>query len=218
VTQLLTGLMFALWSVPVGAAEQAPARQISGVVVDAEGLEAPGVPVMLHRMGEGGGGLLAADTTDGSGRFAFALPEDDAQALHFAAASAEGVLFVGPVLAPGAAVPDPYRIRLRTGLPAGSIVLEEGSVLSPVAFGEARPPGAVATAPPADDPRPAALAMLGVVAILLAAVVYLRRGARGTAFRRAIVELAELGEPDPDPSLVERRAELRERAHALRPR
>jgi hypothetical protein len=210
--------------VPCVGLGQEPERRIDGVVVGADGESVAGLAVMLHRMGDAGGALLATDTTSAEGRFSFTIPDDEPGALHFAAASAEGALFVGPVLAPGAEVPDPYTIALRPGIDAGSVVLEDGSVLPPDAFGSAPTP-APATAPAPEDPRPAALAMLGTLALLLALGLHWRDGARRSAFRRAIVELAELDAGDAAGARVprgldpeERRDELRERAHALRPR
>ncbi|HSM37143.1 MAG TPA: hypothetical protein VK837_12145 [Longimicrobiales bacterium] len=211
--------------VPCVGTGQEPERRIEGLVVGTGGETAAGLPVMLHRMGDAGGALLATDTTSAEGRFSFTIPEDEPGALHFAAASAEGALFVGPVLAPGAEAPDPYRIVLRPGVEAGSVVLEDGSVLPPDAFSSATPLAQPSTAPVRDDPRAAALAILGTLALLLALALHARARARRAAFRRAIVELAELdageaggGHVPRGLDLEERRNELRERAHALRPR
>lgn len=200
------------------AAQDAALLDVRGVVLDAAGEPVTRTPVMLHRMSEAEGGLLAADTTDAEGRFAFSVPAGADEALHFAAASAGGALFVGPVLGAGREVPDPYVIRVREGVAQGSIVLEDGSVLSPDAFGAAAPAAAAAAASGERDSRRVALVFLGVAFLLAAGALHVRERSRERAMRKALVELAELRAAEASPTLDERRAELRERAHALRPR
>lgn len=191
---------------------------IDGIVRDAQGVAVGGVPVMLHRMSDAGGGLVATDTTDAEGRFRVVLPGGRQGAVHFAAASVAGGLFVGPVLAAEAAIPDPYAIRIRAGVLPGSIVLEDGSVLGPDAFGSADPVPPAVPAPPADDPRAAALALLGVSSLLVGLALVGRDRGRAQARRRAVAELAELRAAGADGPAQARRDELRERLHALRPR
>ena len=201
----------------VGAAQDT-GEAIDGVVRDAQGAAVGGVPVMLHRMSDVGGGLVATDTTDAEGRFRLVLPGGRQGAIHFAAASVAGGLFVGPVLAAEAEIPDPYAIRVRAGVVPGSIVLEDGSVLGPDAFGSADPVRSAVPAPPADDPRAAALALLGVSSLLVGLALVGRDRGRAQARRRAVAELAELRAAGADGPAEARRDELRERLHALRQR
>ncbi len=211
-------LALALTGAGALAAQDGAVLEVNGVVLDDADAPAAGIPVMLHRMSDAGGGLLASDTTDADGAFSFSVPLAADSSLHFAAASAAGVLFVGPVLGAGRAVPDPYVIRLREGIAAGSIVLEDGSVLAPDAFG---PPARTPPAPASGgerDPRRVALVFLGVAFLLIAGALAVRDRSRERARQRAVAELAELRGAEPTPAVEERTAELRDRAHALRPR
>ncbi len=127
---------------------------------------------------------------------------------------------MGPVLAPGRDVPDPYVIRVRGGVTAGSIVLEDGSVLPPSSFGAAAPAaiGDPSAGAVERDPARVALVFLGIALLLGAGALAVRSLAGERARRRALVELAELRAVGAGPRVAERTSELRERAHALRPR
>lgn len=219
---LLGGLGTAL-AIVAGAAggtavAQAPDPGIRGTVLGPDGAPLAGVEVMLHRMTDTTGGLVARESTDSAGRFAF--PVADRQgAVLFAAASRDGVLYVGPVLAPEAPLPDDYQIRITGAAETGSIVLEDGTVMPPAAFS-----GALVETPPPPtsgdrDARRTTLVFLGLASMLAAFAFVWRDRARARSWRAAILELAELG-ADPEAGVAhrERVAELRERAHALRPR
>lgn len=208
----------ALLALLMPVAVQDGPEAIDGIVRDSRGAAVPGAPVMLHRMSDAGGGLLATDTTDAEGRFRLVLRDGRQGAIHFAAASVAGGLFVGPVLAAEAAIPDPYAIRVRADVAPGSIVLEDGSVLGPDAFGPADADRPAIPPPPVDHPGAAALALLGVSAILVGLAMVARDRGRAQARRRALAELAELRAPGEVGSTEARRDELRERLHALRPR
>ncbi|HUG02545.1 MAG TPA: hypothetical protein VML95_11820 [Longimicrobiales bacterium] len=203
---------------PALAAQGGEPLEVRGLVLDERGDPASGTAVMLHRMSERDGGLLAQDTTDGSGRFVLSVPLTAEPAVHFAAASTGGVLFVGPLLNVGGEAPDPYVIRVRAGIAPGSVVLEDGSVLAPEAFGPPSVGSPTPTPPATPDARRTSLVFLGVVALLAAGALLLRDGARARALRRALLELAELRDAEPTPPVEERRLELRERAHSLRSR
>ncbi|MEN8375481.1 MAG: hypothetical protein ABFS34_08535 [Gemmatimonadota bacterium] len=217
--------MMALLAVALvsAAGEAAPVQaddsiHVRGVVVAPSGDPVGGVELMLHRMSDEGAGLLASGAGQPDGSFAFAVDAPGGPAVHFVAASVGGALFVGPVVEAGADFPDPYTIRVRDGIEAGSIVLDDGSVLPPAAFGgDATRPAAPAP-PPARDPVPTTLVFLGLSALLVGAALLVRGTSRANAWRRAVVELAELRDVPATGAVEERRAELRERAHALRPR
>src|SRR5688572_30607864 len=73
---------------------------IRGRVHDEKGAPVPNIEVLLHRVTvAGGGGTVAADTSDAAGAFTLvAPPEADSAAIFFVAVREGGELFMGEMM------------------------------------------------------------------------------------------------------------------------
>lgn len=154
-------------------AQPAEAQQqtLPGQVLNAQEQPVPGLEVFLHRVTEGGGTIVATDTTDAAGEFALRVQTDAPEAVFFVAARYEGQLHIGSML--------------RAPFPQASYVLRVG--IDPV---NVTPE--VAETPASPDRRGITLAVMS--ALLLAAGIAALRMMRPPAERRMLLRLAQLEE------------------------
>lgn len=113
---LLTTAAFAVALAPGLAA----AQQLSGVAQGPEGQPLSGLPVVLHRVGGGGGAFVATDTTTPEGRFQFPLGEADS-AIYFVALRYDGRMYIGPAVEGGGEAVSGYVVRVEPGSEAGAV-------------------------------------------------------------------------------------------------
>ena len=157
---------------------------IRGRVIDDRGAGVPGIEVLLHRVTTTSGGSVALDTTDAQGAFTLVAPPDtNSDALYFVAVQEGGQLFMGEMQR----MPFPDTLEY---------IIE---ATDPVQFG---PPE---VAP--EDRRAGIFVILGGV-VLVAAVVLFALRRRPPAYRRILVELANLDDNDTSEATARRRRQL----------
>jgi hypothetical protein len=172
-----------LGSTGIPAAGQA----LDGVALGPDGSALDGVPVVLHRVGGGGGAFVATETTDPEGRFRFLLESADS-AVYFAALRYEGRMYIGPAVQGGGAEPiTDYLLRVEPGA-------EAGAVASALSGNAPTPPAALpAGRGAADSSDTGALLLVGLLALTAAAIFLLAAPRyRRQRTRDALIELAEL--------------------------
>ncbi|NIP78201.1 MAG: hypothetical protein GWM90_02960 [Gemmatimonadetes bacterium] len=187
------------------------AQEIAGMAVGPEGEPLAGVPVVLHRVGEGGGAFVATDTAGPDGTFHFAIESPDS-AIYFAVVRYEGRMYVGPAAQAGAEPVTGYVLRVEPAAEAGAV----GAALSgrAPAMPPARPASRTGDAASNDIGAIVLVALLGLstaTAFLVAAPRYRRRRTR-----EALVEIAGIDRRLDDPEFDGDRADLRQRRDALR--
>ena len=158
--------------VPFAAPAAAQQQQLTGQVLDAEERPVAGLEVVLHRVTEGGGTIVASDTSDTEGAFTLRSGDDPPDAVYFVAARYEGQLHIGSML--------------RAPFPAGEYVLRVGG--DPVTA-----PVETPVRPVAGSRRPA-IALMVMVGLLGLGVFGFVRAARPSARRRLLLRLAQLEE------------------------
>jgi hypothetical protein len=167
-----TGLLAIVGGLVRFAAPAAAQTQtLPGQVLDARAQPVAGLEVFLHRVTEGGGTIVATDTTDAAGAFALRVDGAVPEAVFFVAARYDGQLHIGSML--------------RAPFPAADYVLRVG--VDPVT---ATPEATSAPATP--DRRGITLLVMGM--LLLAAAVAALRMLRPPAERRMLLRLAQLEE------------------------
>lgn len=173
-----------------------------------EGEPLTAVPVVLHRVGGGGGAFVATDTTTPEGRFRFALDQGDA-AIYFVALRYGDRMYIGPAVESGGDPVTGYVLRVEPGSEAGAVAsaLSGQGVTGP-------PPRTPARTGPASSDTGAfvlvgLLALAAVAAFIIAGPRYRQRRMRQSLIQLATVENA-LADPVGD--------EDRERLQATRDR
>ena len=161
---------------------------IRGRVHDEKGGPVPRIEVLLHRVTvAGGGGTVAADTSDADGAFTLvAPPETDSAAIFFVAVREGGELFMGEMMR----LPFPDTLEY---------LIEAGD--DPVRLAE----------PVAPEDRRAGLFVILGGAVLVAGVLLFAFRRRVPKHRRLLVELANLDDKDKSSGAERRRRHLYER-------
>lgn len=192
----------------------AAAQEILGVAIGPDGEPLAEVPVVLHRVGMGGGALAGTDTTGADGAFQFPLEAGDS-ALYFAAVRYEGNLYIGPVTGAGGAAVSEYVLQVSPSSEVGAVG---------AALGDPGPPPPAAARPgrstPASGSDAGALWLMGLLALTAAGVfVYTAPRYRRRRTRDAVLEVAGIENRLADPSETlspDEREELRERRDRLK--
>ncbi len=175
----------------------AGAQELTGVALGPDGQGLAEVPVVLHRVGGGGGGFVATDTTDAEGGFRFALESADT-AIYFAALRYDGRMYIGPALEAGGEPVSDYILQVEPGSEAGAVA----SALS--GTGPAPMPARPAQAAGGGGSDTGALLLVGflalasVAAFLYAAPRYRQRRTRDAVIQLAAAENALADGPDPE--------------------
>jgi hypothetical protein len=185
------------------------AQEVTGVALDPAGQPMVDVPVVLHRVGGGGGAMAGVDTTDADGGFRFTMAAGDS-AVYFAAVRHEGRLFVGPAIQAGQEAVTGYVLQVGPASDVGSV----GAALS-------------GAAPPVTPARPAArqgggdtgalwlvslLALTAAVTFVLTAPRYRERRTRDAVIEVARIENRLAGASDElSPEDLQRLKERRDR-------
>ncbi|HEY0672433.1 MAG TPA: hypothetical protein VGD27_09215 [Longimicrobiales bacterium] len=160
---------------------------IRGRVIDENGAPVPSIEVLLHRVTTSSGGGVATDTSDANGAFTLVAPPDtDANALYFVAVQEGGELFMGEMQR----LPFPDTLEY---------IIEAGN--DPVQMPQPAPP----LQP--EERRAGLYVILGGV-LLVAAVIFFVLRRRPPAYRRILVELANLPEDDQSEATARRRRQL----------
>lgn len=194
----------------LAVASTASAQEIAGVALGPDGAPLVEAPVVLHRVGTGGGAVAGRDTTGPNGEFSFPLATGDSS-VYFAAVRYQDRLYVGPAAQGG-------------GEPVTGYVLQVGPESEIGAVGAALGGGA---GPPPARARPSQatrqtgsdtgalllvslLALTAAAAFIVTAPRYRRRRTR-----EAVIEVAGIENrlDDPDEGLD---ADERERLEARR--
>lgn len=200
--------VFAVLSGSIALAQQP--WTLEGRVLDAAGNPVAGQNVLLHRVTSAGGGSIASDTTDATGRFSLrpaSPPSSDA--VVFAAARFQDEVFVGAMLR--APFESAGEYVLQVGVAANSV---SALFNAPVAAQPQALPGSAT-----GSPLRWALAI--IPALALAGVGgYMLLRSRAPERRRLLLAIARLDEEAADPHSEEYRAErerLLDRLRAAEP-
>lgn len=145
------------------------------------------VPVVLHRVGMGGGALAGTDTTDLNGAFEFALEAQDSS-VYFAAVRYQGQLYVGPAAQGGGEPVTGYVLQVGPSSEVGAVGAALGGAMGP-------PPAAArpsqATRRTGSDAG--ALWLVSLLALSAAGVfVYTAPKYRRRRTRDAVIEIARI--------------------------
>jgi hypothetical protein len=151
--------------------------------------------VLLHRVAQGGGALLARGTTDALGRFTVRADDDGgSEGVYFVATRYEGELYIGPLRRPPFAADEEYIVQV--GIPGvGDIRGLSAATNPPSANPEAASPPLAsrsADTPAAPPGRAFGVALL-LTAIGVGALLSIRSGGPSRR-RRALIRVAELDE------------------------
>lgn len=189
------------------------AQEVTGVALDPDGQPMVDAPVVLHRVGGGGGAMAGVDTTGPEGAFRFTMAAGDS-AVYFAAVRYEGRLYVGPAIQAGPEAVTGYVLQVGPASDIGAV----GAALSGAA------------APPRTAARPATargggdtgalwlvslLALTAAAAFVLTAPRYRQRRTRDAVIEVARIENRLAGpadelSPEDRQRLKERRDRLKE--------
>jgi hypothetical protein len=204
-----TGGVAALALALLAAAAPSDAQGLSGVALAPGGEPLADYPVVLHRVGGGGGAFVGTDTTGPDGAFRFILESPDS-AVYFAAVRFEGRMYIGPAVQGGGTEPiTGYALRVEPGAEAGAVA---SALSGPTAAPQAALP-ATGTGRGAGSDTGAYL-LVGLLA-LAAAAAYLFAAPRyrRQRTREAVIELARLENrlADADPTDRDRLATERDR-------
>ena len=173
----------------------AQVQTLPGQVLDARDQPVAGLEVFLHRVTQGGGMIVATDTTDASGAFQLSVETDSSEAVFFVAARYEEQLHIGPMM--------------RSPFPSDDYVLRLGA--NPVNIGTAATADATAAADTGEG-RGVILAVMGTLLVIAGFAVH--RSMRPPARRRLLLRLAEIEEARAASGSVTSDAEL-ERSRIL---
>ena len=167
------------------AAQQRDTISLEGRVLGPEGEPLAGQVVVLHRVAQGSGATIAADTSRADGRFTLAAGgfPSSPDATYFVAARYRGELYIGAPFRPP--LPPDVDYTVQVGVPGTSAT---------ALMGAASAPGSPAPLP--EDPFPYRLWILLIIPLLVVALAtgYLLTRQRGVDRRRALLEIAELDE------------------------
>lgn len=186
------------------------AQELTGVALGPDGAPLPNVPVVLHRVGGGGGAFVGTDTTSREGGFRFALEPGDS-AIFFAALRYDGRVYIGPTVPAGGEPVSDYVLRVEPGSEAGAVANALGGSAPPAAG--ARPVEQTG----AGDSDAGAFILIGLLAVstvaafLFAAPRYRHRRTRDAVIHLAATENALAGAED-----LEERARLETTRDRLR--
>jgi hypothetical protein len=185
--------VLAAWMVPAGAW----AQELTGVALGPDEAPLAGVPVVLHRVGGGGGAFISTDTTDAEGGFRFELEPAGAD-VYFAALRYEGSMYIGPAVEAGGEPVTGYILRVEPGSEAGAVA---SALAQPGPMPAAAQPAQAAGGGGESDLW--AFFLVGLLAVgaaaafLFAAPRYRHRRTRDALVQLATVENALAG-PDAD--------------------
>lgn len=167
------------------AAQQTDTISLDGRVLGPGGEPLAGQVVVLHRVAEGSGATIAADTSGSDGGFTLAAggfsPSPDAT--YFVAARYEGELYIGAPFRPP--LPPDVDYAVQVGVPGTSATALMGAASEPRS-----------TAPQPEEPFPYRLWILLIIPLLVIALAagYLLTRQRASDRRRTLLEIAELDE------------------------
>lgn len=174
------------------------AQEMTGVALGPDGEPLEGVPVVLHRVGGGGGAFVATDTTDELGGFRFPLEQADT-AIYFAALRYDGRMYIGPALDGGGEPVSDYILRVDPGSEAGAVA---SALARPGPVPPAARPAAQTSAGGVSDTGALLLVTLlalgAAAAFLVAAPRYRQRRTRDAVIELAATENALAEGPDPE--------------------
>ena len=187
----------------------ASAQEIAGVALGPDGAPLVEAPVVLHRVGMGGGAVAGRDTTGPNGEFRFPLATGDSS-VYFAAVRYQDRLYVGPAAQGGGEPVTGYVLQVGPESEIGAVGAALGGAGPPPA--RARP--SQATRQTGSDTGAlllvSLLALSAAAAFIVTAPRYRRRRTR-----EAVIEVAGIENrlDDPDQGLG---ADERERLEARR--
>jgi hypothetical protein len=187
------GLMFS---------EAAPAQNLvlTGQVTGPDGQPVPAQAVLLHRVTNQGGELLAQSTTGDDGRFTLSVASSDPSGVFFVATRFRGQLYIGPLIRPP--FPDGQEYVVQVG------VAGVGDVQGLTAAAEsARPP----------EPTRGLFPWALLAAALGAGVWLTIAGSGPSRRRRTLIRIAQLDErcanaADPPAAYARTRRQLLQKA------
>lgn len=187
---LLALLFLVFWLIPAAVR----AQELTGVALGPDEEPLAGVPVVLHRVGGGGGAFVATDTTNAEGGFRFDL-EGGGGEIYFAALRHEGAMYIGRAIEARGEPVTGYILRVEPGSEAGAVASTlSGQGPAPTS---ARPAQASRTG--ASDLGAimlvALLAIGAAAAFMIAAPRYRRHRTREALIRLATAENA-LADPE----------------------
>lgn len=161
------------------------AQEMTGVALDPDGQPLVDVPVVLHRVGGGGGAMAGVDTTGPDGAFRFTMTAGDS-AVYFAALRHEGRLYIGPAIHAGQEPVTGYVLQVGPASDMGAV----GAALS----GAAAPPATAARSPVRSGAGDrGALWLVSLLALTAAAVFVLTAPRyRERRTRDAVIEVARI--------------------------
>jgi 5-hydroxyisourate hydrolase-like protein (transthyretin family) len=167
---------------PAAAAAQGAQTILRGLVIDAQGNPAPGVPIALHRVAEAGGALVAQVTSEADGSFMIPVPDSEpVEAMYFVAARHDGEFYIGPSLRRPFPVDSEYVVQI--GVEATSASRMAQGVRPDEVF--IRPPS---------SPWRWGIALTVFIATALFALFLLMRMRGPDPRRRLLIRIAELDE------------------------
>ncbi len=197
---LLTALFAFLWSAHAALAQTV---SLKGRAVDTQGRPVAQQEVVLHRVSGREGARVGADTTDSRGGFTISANETvDTGAVYFAAARADGKLYVGPFVHLPVDAASPYTLVV------GGTPVSFDTPLPDAGTGAAGATAATASAP-ASSPAPLIAALLTIAAVI--ALLRLARSGRPPARRRDLIRLAVLDEEAAEAALSSEQRRERDR-------
>jgi hypothetical protein len=204
---MMRSAVLLLLALAVGAgAAFAQDATLRGMVIDAAGEPAAGVPVALHRITDAGGALVDDAVSDADGRFAISVAGDLPDAIYFVAARYGDELYIGPTFR--APFPTAAEYVVQVGVP--------GTSASALVRGERAGDVVVATPPSLWRWALAAVVLLGIIVVGL---LIIARAAGPPDRRRLLIRIARLDEAaaasDPDdPEYLLQRERLLDRLRA----
>jgi hypothetical protein len=174
------------------------AQELTGVALGPDGQGLADFPVVLHRVGGGGGGFVATDTTDPEGGFRFALESADT-AIYFAALRYDGRMYIGPALEAGGEPVSGYILQVEPGSEAGAVASAlSGPGPAPAPARPAAAPSAIGGSDTGALLLVGFLALAAVGAFLFTAPRYRERRTREAVIELAATENALARGPDPE--------------------
>lgn len=189
----------------------AVAQELTGVALAPDGEPLAATPVVLHRVGGGGGAFIASDTTDAEGGFRFYL-EPAETGVYFAALRYDEGIYIGPAIEAGGDAVTDYVLRVEPGSEAGAVAsaLARPGPLPTAPRSTALTGGGGSASDPAAFLLVGLLALAAAAAFVVAAPRYRQRRTRDALIRLANVEnsLSEAAGEE-RPRLVETRDRLR---------
>lgn len=187
----------------------ATAQELTGVALGPDGDPLADVPVVLHRVGGGGGAFVATDTTNDEGGFRFQLEPDSA--VYFAALRYDGRMYIGPAAHAGGEPVSGYLLRVDPSTEAGAVA----SALSGQAPAPA--PAMPARQTASGDSDLGAFLLVGLLALAaVGAFLFAAPRYRHRRTQDGVIELASLENALADADSDDERARLRAARDRLR--